>query len=325
MSLMSHIIQRQMKLPDPLTRKVVVDRDLRIPMRDGVELLADRWTPKGGAEGLPTALIRMPVRPFWHLRRDHGPPARRARLPSADPERPRRLRLRWRHGPHAPGACGRPGHVGLGDRTALVRRLHGAGRPELPGLCAVGGRRQPAAAGQGHDPRGHRVGADERVHARRRAVRWSCRSNGVPWSPPRSAPSRCSAGTPRTKKTAGALRVLPLRELDLAATGRRSQYIQDVLAHDADDPHWDGLDHRHRVAGASVPVSAIGGWYDIFLPGQLRDFAILQDRPTTRPAHGRALDSYGHDDSWRRRSGATSAWHMRAARSRPSGHRCGCS
>jgi putative CocE/NonD family hydrolase len=30
------------------------------------------------------------------------------------------------------------------------------------------------------------------------------------------------------------------------------------------------------VAEVSVPVSSIGGWYDIFLPGQLRDFRVLQ-------------------------------------------------
>ena len=36
------------------------------------------------------------------------------------------------------------------------------------------------------------------------------------------------------------------------------------------------IDHRHRVAQVTVPVSSIGGWYDIFLPGQLRDFQVLQ-------------------------------------------------
>jgi len=36
------------------------------------------------------------------------------------------------------------------------------------------------------------------------------------------------------------------------------------------------------VAQVSVPVCSIGGWYDIFLPGQLRDFRILQE--AGRPA-----------------------------------------
>ena len=66
------------------------------------------------------------------------------------------------------------------------------------------------------------------------------------------------------------------RAADVAAIGRRSDYIQDVIACAADDPRWAGIDHRHRVAGVQVPVSSIGGWYDIFLPGQLRDFRVLQ-------------------------------------------------
>jgi putative CocE/NonD family hydrolase len=83
-------------------------------------------------------------------------------------------------------------------------------------------------------------------------------------------------------KTQRALRTLPLGKADVAAIGRRSAYIQDVLAYDADNPRWAGIDHRGRVAGVTVPVSSIGGWYDIFLPGQLRDFTALQE--AGRPA-----------------------------------------
>jgi putative CocE/NonD family hydrolase len=60
MSLMSHVLQRQQKLPEPQTRRLRVGRNLRVPMRDGVDLLADRWAPRDGGDGLPTALIRSP-------------------------------------------------------------------------------------------------------------------------------------------------------------------------------------------------------------------------------------------------------------------------
>ena len=30
------------------------------------------------------------------------------------------------------------------------------------------------------------------------------------------------------------------------------------------------------MAETTAPVSSVGGWYDIFLPGQLRDFTVLQ-------------------------------------------------
>ena len=35
------------------------------------------------------------------------------------------------------------------------------------------------------------------------------------------------------------------------------------------------------MAATTVPVSSVGGWYDIFLPGQLRDFAVLQQAGRT--------------------------------------------
>jgi uncharacterized protein len=54
------LIERIMRLPAPVTRDLVVERDLPVPMRDGAVLLADRWTPRGGADGLPTALVRSP-------------------------------------------------------------------------------------------------------------------------------------------------------------------------------------------------------------------------------------------------------------------------
>lgn len=60
MNLGSHLIQRLLRLPPPITRDLVVERDLDVPMRDGAVLLADRWAPKSGGDGLPTALLRMP-------------------------------------------------------------------------------------------------------------------------------------------------------------------------------------------------------------------------------------------------------------------------
>lgn len=60
MNLSSHLVQRALNLLPPLTRNLVIERDLRVPMPDGVELLADRWAPRAGGDGLPTALIRCP-------------------------------------------------------------------------------------------------------------------------------------------------------------------------------------------------------------------------------------------------------------------------
>lgn len=58
--MISRLVERKLKLSPPLTRDVMVQRDLRVPMPDGVDLLADRWMPRSGGDGLPTALIRSP-------------------------------------------------------------------------------------------------------------------------------------------------------------------------------------------------------------------------------------------------------------------------
>lgn len=60
MNLASHLVQRQLRLPRPLTRDLTVQRDLRVPMPDGAALLANRWAPRQGGDGLPLALLRSP-------------------------------------------------------------------------------------------------------------------------------------------------------------------------------------------------------------------------------------------------------------------------
>lgn len=80
----------------------------------------------------------------------------------------------------------------------------------------------------------------------------------------------------QTWKARRALHTLPLRDADTAVLGRHADYFQQILAHNVDDPFWAGADHRHRVADITVPVNMIGGWYDFFLPAQLRDFKVLQ-------------------------------------------------
>jgi len=158
-NLSSHLMQRMLRLDPPLTRDLVIERDLRVPMPDGAVLLADRYLPRAGDQALPVALLRSPY--------------------------------------------GRRGLIAAGLARPLAER----------GFQVL---------------------------------------------------------------------TLPLGRADVVAIGHRSDYVQDILADDADDARWAGIDHRHRVAEVSVPVSSIGGWYDIFLPGQLRDFRILQE--AGRPA-----------------------------------------
>ena len=91
----SHVIQRTLGLPPPATRDLVIERDLPVPMADGAVLLADRWAPRAGSEGLPAALLRTPYGRRGLFGRGDGQAAGRTRLPGADPEHPGHVRLRW--------------------------------------------------------------------------------------------------------------------------------------------------------------------------------------------------------------------------------------
>ncbi|MEJ2209360.1 MAG: CocE/NonD family hydrolase [Anaerolineae bacterium] len=71
---------------------------------------------------------------------------------------------------------------------------------------------------------------------------------------------------------------LPLGEADVAAAGEPIPFFRDLLAHpDEDDAFWQARDHRGAVAAVEAPVHLVGGWYDYYLRGLLRDYAALRE------------------------------------------------
>jgi putative CocE/NonD family hydrolase len=280
MNLMSHLVQRMQRIPRPLTRKVVIERDLRTPMRDGAVLLADRWTPASGGDGLPTALVRVPY-------------GRRGLVASltARPLAERGFQVfvqstRGTFGSDGPfDPMRREREDGLDTIDWVVTQPWFGESMILVGMSYLGVVQWAVADA-----------VPTQVKAMIPAVTDSAltleflREDGFALETPfhwgvqmagqerRFAALRQRLGA---KKTRAALSTLPLAEADVAALGRRCDYIQNILAHDRDDPFWAAADHRETVAQVSVPVSSIGGWYDVFLPGQLRDFQVLQDRGRT--------------------------------------------
>lgn len=276
MKLRSHASQRILRLPPPPTRDLTVQRDLPVPMRDGAVLLADRWAPGSGGDGLPTVLVRLP----------YG----RTGLAAAPMLRPLAERgfqavvqstrgTFGSDGPFDPLRCER--EDGL-DTLDWVVRQPWFGESMVMAGVSYSGFTQWAIADA----------APRQLKALIPAVSDSAltldflRSDAFSLEAPFAWGAQIDGqekmfGLLRQilggQKVQRALRTLPLNEADTAATGHRDDYIQNILVHDADAPFWQRLDHRHRVADITVPVSTIGGWYDIFLPGQLRDFRTLQD------------------------------------------------
>ena len=68
---------------------------------------------------------------------------------------------------------------------------------------------------------------------------------------------------------------LPLRNADLAATGRKSTLFQQVLDHPDYDAFWQALSTQRQLKAVTVPVFSIGGWYDNYVESDLDAFSLL--------------------------------------------------
>ncbi|MEU8636150.1 CocE/NonD family hydrolase [Amycolatopsis sp. NPDC048633] len=274
--MISRLFERLLKLPAPATRKLVVQRDLRVPMPDGAELLADRWAPRAGGDGLPTALVRSPYG-------RKGPFGALFARPLA--ERGVQVLIQSTRGGFGSGGVFDPLRQEREDGAAtldwVVRQPWFGDAMVLVGASYLGYVQWAVA---------DRVPPQVKAmipHVTESGLTLEfLREDGLSLETPFGWGVQVAVQERRfallrqrgqAKKLRRALNTLPLAQADVVAIGHRSDYIQDVLAHNENHPRWADVDHRSRVADVTVPVSSIGGWYDIFLPGQLRDFRTLQD------------------------------------------------
>lgn len=214
-------------------------------MRDGAVLFANRWAPRLGGEGLPVALVRSPYGSFDAFRRE--------REDGLDT-------LEWI-----------TNQSWFGESIVLVGMSYlgfaqwavaDAAPPEVKAMI-------PAVSESALTL--EMVRADG--FSLETPLMWGVQVAEVSVARHRFALARQLLGRRRYQR---ALSTLPLERADVAAIGRRVDSFQNALAHDSDEPFWAPADHSGRVGAVSVPASLIGGWYDLFLPGQLRDYEALQ-------------------------------------------------
>jgi putative CocE/NonD family hydrolase len=281
MKFTSLLTQRLQHLPPPTTRDLDVRRDLPVPLRDGVTLLADRWCPKQGGDGLPTALVRSA----------YGRTAAAAtQLARPLAERGFQVVVVSSRGTFGSGGTFDPFRC---EREDGLEVLDWVVKQDWFGesMILVGG-----------SYLGYTVwSVADRLPPQVKAIVPAVAESGLTldWLPPagftleipflwgtqvarQERPYSALRTLLGERKKLRAMRTLPLNQADTATLGEHVGYVQNVLTHDADDPFWAPLDHRERVADITVPASLIGGWYDFFLPGLLRDFRVLQD--AARPA-----------------------------------------
>ena len=70
---------------------------------------------------------------------------------------------------------------------------------------------------------------------------------------------------------------LPLRDLP-SVGGKEMGFFQDWLDHPDYDDYWKALAIKERYEQVKIPVLQIGGWYDIFSDGTLNNFVGMQER-----------------------------------------------
>ncbi len=277
MTIASRVLSRLLDLPPADTHDVTVERDLQVTMPDGVTLLADRYAPRGGSK-LPTLLVRSPYGrrglfglQFGRLFAERGFQALvqsvRGTFGSGgqfDPFRNEQAdgratlewmkRQDWFSGEFATLGPSYLGHV----QWALARD---AG-PSLKAMVA----HETASDFRGQIYAGGAYSLDTMLS-------WTHSVRHQELTGLKGSLARLGAA----RKLEPLFRHLPLNEVDALATGERVSFFQDWLVHDAEgDPWWNPADFSGSVAEVTAPVHLIGGWYDIFLPWQVNDYAALR-------------------------------------------------
>lgn len=288
--LVDRAVDRLLGLPTPVSERIRVGRDLRTPMADGIELLADLYRPAGFGPR-PVVLMRTPYGKHQAVssligrmlaRQGFGVFVQNVRgtfgsggefdafhqeradgLATADWVR----RQRWCDGRLA--AVG-PSYLGY-TQWAFAPYLD----PPLAAMC-------PSVTASEIISLFYPGGA----LALHNMVTWSSligtqeskRFGGL-------------VGAPSRSDVRAAMAHLPVGTADVAAIGKPERFLRDMSAHDRDD-FWTPTDHSDAVAAMRTPTSMVTGWWDLFLPMQLRDFAALA-------AAGRdvriTIGPWGHD------------------------------
>ena len=272
------LISRLLRLP-PTLHDVAVERGLRITMPDGVELVADRYSPRVSGR-FPTILVRTPYgrkasgffvsqriaeRGYNVLVQDV-----RGRFDSqgkfdvfAGEDADGRATIEW--------ISDQPwfdGSLGLWGMSYLAY-AQWAAAPGAPSFLKT---MMPQIGGSRVYPIFYPDGALNLDLA-------------LPYSI-LIEEQNTDAGSSFLKSLLLQLRIrsrirrgfmhLPVGEADVEVSGSAKTFFRDWLAHpQADDTYWRDRDHSRRVDEVEAPVHLFSGWYDFFLRELLDDYQTL--------------------------------------------------
>jgi putative CocE/NonD family hydrolase len=256
----------------------VVRHNVGVPMPDGVVLLGDHYRPGGHDRPLPVVLIRSPYGRA-------GFPAVLFAAPLA--RRGFQVFIQSTRGTFGSGGQFRPFMSERADGTATVAWLRDQrwcdGQVSMTGGSYLGHTQWAVAPYV--DPPLRSVSLnitaakmtsafyDHGAPGLQNALNWTGligtqEKGGLPGVLPN--PRQMA----RTKR---ALRKVPLQAADIDVAGAPVAFWRDFVEHAAvADEFWANADHDGSDLTRFPPVSMVTGWWDLFLPGQLRDYAALR-------------------------------------------------
>jgi hypothetical protein len=255
-----------------------VRRDIAAPMPDGVALLGDHYRPAGQDKPLPVVLIRSPYGRAGLAGVLFAAPLARRGL---------QVFIQSTRGTFGSGGQFRPFSSEREDGLATLAWLRAQpwcdGQVSMTGASYLG-HTQWAIAPYADPPlrsvslniTAAKITAVFYVHGApglKNALTWT----GLIGTQERH---RLSGAIPDPRQLARmkrALRKVPLQAADVEVAGAPVTFWRDFVGHAApDDRFWAGADHDAADLRRLPPVSMVTGWWDLFLPGQLRDFAAIR-------------------------------------------------
>ena len=278
MSTTSRLLGRLLKLPPAETHTLVIERDLQVPMRDGAVLLADHYAPRTNPRR-PTVLVRGPYgrRIFWGLL-----------FGRLFAERGFQVLIQSCRGTFGSGGTFdpfRPEHADGLDTLAWIKQQDWfTGDLVSTGPSYLGLTQWSVAPYADGDFKAisPQITASEFAHPQHPGGAFTL-EDVLSWSYMMATQEQRWLGLlsgvagQQARRLKSALAHLPLRDADLVALGKHVPFFQSFLEHMPGDEWWAPADHSAHVGDVAAPVSLTGGWYDIFLPWQLRDYQALRD------------------------------------------------
>jgi uncharacterized protein len=255
----------------------VVRRDVGVPMPDGVVLLGDHYRPAGDDRPLPVVLVRSP----------YG----RARVPGLVFAAPMARRgfqvfIQSTRGTFGSGGLFRPFSSEREDGLATVAWLRD--QPWCDGRVSMAG-----ASYLGHTQWAVAPYAEPRltsVSMNVTAANFSAAfyQHGAPslknvlnWigliGRQERGPFGAIPGPWQMARMRRALRKVPLQAADVDVAGAPVAFWRDFTGHAGPgDEFWADADHDRADLTRLPPASMVTGWWDLFVPLQLRDYAAIR-------------------------------------------------